>query len=577
MEYKFLSKDDKLLFVRADAIGANIAEHEATLTMAFPLDKDRKIERGMRLVFTDADGDGAEWIRYFEVRKTRTSCIARVQEVEAEDLLLAELSDSMMDVFSVSHGDWNTVVGDILITSLWQMGNTIPTLPAATVEYDVYTISRPNESYLDLRASPSSTAKSLGKYNNGTEVQKVSTYNSSWMKVKIGGKTGYMFTSYLTFARTVTVSGLPTITMDKTYTARYAMMMEVLEKVGLRPIPRIVRSGATLTRYVDFDLTQKNAFRGARIEIDRNAYADQIEEEDRGLYTRVYPIGKDGLTIDDVFWWTTAGDPGNSPSGYGWVEDPAAASLYGRSGAAPRTTMVEFTDIEYPVELINAGWAWLQTVNFPRLSIELSAHDMWALGYDGKRLVMGERVNTILQPIGTMVQLNVVMLTRDLEKPENTQITIGAFSEDAVSQAVSTANELTTLKDDVKQVKKTMLDKVYPVGAIYLSTTNTNPGTLFGGTWSQIKDRFLLADGDTYTNGATGGASTHKHLGTTGYNSGQQGYVATNGSTDTTADTFHVSNQDASGSNQGGVTVPYTGNGSSMPPYLVVYMWKRTA
>ena len=31
---------------------------------------------------------------------------------------------------------------------------------------------------------------------------------------------------------------------------------------------------------------------------------------------------------------------------------------------------------------------------------------------------------------------------------------------------------------------------------------------MFGGTWTQIKDRFILAAGDSYTNGATGGAAT---------------------------------------------------------------------
>ena len=51
----------------------------------------------------------------------------------------------------------------------------------------------------------------------------------------------------------------------------------------------------------------------------------------------------------------------------------------------------------------------------------------------------------------------------------------------------------------------------YPVGSIYLSVNSTNPGTLFGGTWEQIKDRFILACGSTYANGATGGASTHTH------------------------------------------------------------------
>ena len=55
---------------------------------------------------------------------------------------------------------------------------------------------------------------------------------------------------------------------------------------------------------------------------------------------------------------------------------------------------------------------------------------------------------------------------------------------------------------------KPLLNLVYPVGSIYWSSNNTNPGTLFGGTWTQIKDKFILAAGDSYTNGATGGAAT---------------------------------------------------------------------
>ena len=53
-----------------------------------------------------------------------------------------------------------------------------------------------------------------------------------------------------------------------------------------------------------------------------------------------------------------------------------------------------------------------------------------------------------------------------------------------------------------------LLNLVYPVGSIYLSSKNTNPGTLFGGTWTQIKDKFILTAGDSYSNGATGGAAT---------------------------------------------------------------------
>lgn len=54
-----------------------------------------------------------------------------------------------------------------------------------------------------------------------------------------------------------------------------------------------------------------------------------------------------------------------------------------------------------------------------------------------------------------------------------------------------------------------LLDKIYPVGSIYTSTKNVSPATFLGGTWTRIKDTFLLAAGDTYSAGATGGSSTH--------------------------------------------------------------------
>lgn len=50
---------------------------------------------------------------------------------------------------------------------------------------------------------------------------------------------------------------------------------------------------------------------------------------------------------------------------------------------------------------------------------------------------------------------------------------------------------------------------IYPVGSIYMSVNDVNPATIFGGTWQRIKDKFLLASGDTYENGATGGEATH--------------------------------------------------------------------
>lgn len=60
----------------------------------------------------------------------------------------------------------------------------------------------------------------------------------------------------------------------------------------------------------------------------------------------------------------------------------------------------------------------------------------------------------------------------------------------------------------VTQVES-IVDLIYPVGSIYMNYSSSDPNTLFAGTtWVQIKDRFLLAQGDTYTTITTGGAAT---------------------------------------------------------------------
>lgn len=118
----------------------------------------------------------------------------------------------------------------------------------------------------------------------------------------------------------------------------------------------------------------------------------------------------------------------------------------------------------------------------------------------------------------------------------------------------------------------------YPVGAIYLSVTNVNPATLFGGTWEAISGKFLLGANSTYTAGSTGGESEHK-LTTSEmprHNHTLDNYNVSAGNT--TAYTT-VQAQAKVGYNGNAQTLYTGGDGShnNMPPYLAVYMWKRTA
>lgn len=137
----------------------------------------------------------------------------------------------------------------------------------------------------------------------------------------------------------------------------------------------------------------------------------------------------------------------------------------------------------------------------------------------------------------------------------------------------------------------------YPVGSIYMSVNNINPATFFGGTWERLKGRFLLgADDSTYKLGGTGGSITHKH--TTGdctltvdqipsHNhivNKDYGFFYHSKSTSqwqlTNNTNGGVQRGSATSDNTGGGKAHNhgnTGDGSNMPPYLAVYMWKRTA
>lgn len=157
------------------------------------------------------------------------------------------------------------------------------------------------------------------------------------------------------------------------------------------------------------------------------------------------------------------------------------------------------------------------------------------------------------------------------------------------------------------------LADVYPIGSIYISVVSTNPNTLFGfGTWSAFATGRTLVGLDSGqtefdTVEETGGSKTHtlttdempththiqdahthtitdpghthgqsiRNSGTTGTVGTQGASTANNSTAGTTASgTTGISINDATATNQN------AGGGqahNNLQPYIVVYMWKRTA
>ena len=115
-----------------------------------------------------------------------------------------------------------------------------------------------------------------------------------------------------------------------------------------------------------------------------------------------------------------------------------------------------------------------------------------------------------------------------------------------------------------------------------MSVNNVSPATFLGGTWKRIKDRFLLAAGDTYSAGSTGGAASvsHYHNAPVATQSSIFGVVNINGTNSGgNGKGYSTANRDHSGTLTQNVTLYKTSNTSvdTMPPYLTVYVWKRIA
>lgn len=175
----------------------------------------------------------------------------------------------------------------------------------------------------------------------------------------------------------------------------------------------------------------------------------------------------------------------------------------------------------------------------------------------------------------------------------------------------------------------------FPVGCIYISVTNVNPSTYFGGTWESFGSGKTLvgvntSDSDFNSVKKTGGSKTHTHTqGATGANSGSTGGPSNNtsGSTAITVDQMpshrHAVNSNWAkdiGNSGWGATIstytsgyvfspnsipientgggkghthtlsshthslnshthtnPTTASSSSLQPYITVYFWLRTA
>lgn len=170
-------------------------------------------------------------------------------------------------------------------------------------------------------------------------------------------------------------------------------------------------------------------------------------------------------------------------------------------------------------------------------------------------------------------------------KTENAPADAKAVGDIILDRTKETPQPIFYSKAEVEAKIKEILAKQqaedYAKIKFWVSPDPTSPAELFGGTWEQIKDRFILAAGDTYAAGSTGGEAEHtltvnetpkhdhgiKHgtalLTTTRSMAISQTAVADGVPNTSGAAWFAESGGSAAHNN--------------MPPYAAMYVWKRIA
>lgn len=171
----------------------------------------------------------------------------------------------------------------------------------------------------------------------------------------------------------------------------------------------------------------------------------------------------------------------------------------------------------------------------------------------------------------------------------------------ATKNYVDTRGFITSTYNATYDAKPSLL-QVYPVGSIYIAVSSTNPGTLFGGTWAAFgTGRMPIGIDETntqfdvvketggsnvsssvvsHTHGVTITDAGHNHLenSNTATTGALAGWGARDTSTSTSAATGYYTASNTTGISAS--TANPAGSVSSfsiMNPYIVVYMWERTA
>lgn len=317
--------------------------------------------------------------------------------------------------------------------------------------------------------------------------------------------------------------------------------------------------------------------RGVTIRYGSNMRDITVEENWDTVCTRCYPIGKDGIML----------------TGSGYVESSVQYDI-------PYTRVITFEQEidreDYPsqadyeaalrADLQTQAQAYVNNACYPQVNYTLHARIDSGVDIGDTIQVMDSRLGINL--LTTVISYNYDAILGKFDEIEfgNFGKTLSGFASNIVAAASSTA--IAQVSADISSRIAAAKLEMFPVGSIYMSINSTDPASFIGGTWQRLEDRFLLAAGSTYSAGSTGGEAAHtlttaempkhKHDGLYWQSIAAANQIGLNNDNSTGYQLTWTGNRGPNTNHK--LITAEAGSDTAhnnMPPYLAVYMWKRTA
>ena len=312
----------------------------------------------------------------------------------------------------------------------------------------------------------------------------------------------------------------------------------------------------------------------------------EVYEYNNGSWANGTPIGADASNVDVALSDSTSTKDLQSVLGNVSVSDPSMKTqLTGKvnaSGGDIKDTVVSVLDPASETDT----------------SEDIDGTDV-VVAAGESQTTMWSKFNMFRKRVSNKFSNFLISSVEDVLEPSDTktysQAALNSYFADVIGY--KTDADVATVGSVADQLS-TLNNKLFPIGAIYISVVSTNPSTWFGGVWVQLKGRFLVGVGaieanttnfwGTVTPGSVScpvnemGGEAYHTLTTTEMPSHShvvKWYGSGNNVSLNEGSGYGYYLSWAAGEGAGylaGEAVGGSGQHNNMPPYIAVYMWKRT-